>query len=33
VVITSVPDNCIAVGIPARFIAKKIEGGYSEDER
>ena len=32
VVITSVPDNCIAVGIPARFIPKKIEGGYSEDE-
>jgi serine O-acetyltransferase len=33
VVITSIPDNCIAVGIPARIIVKKSSGGDNDDAR
>jgi serine O-acetyltransferase len=33
VVITSIPDNCIAVGIPARIIVKKSPGGDNEEAR
>ena len=31
VVITDVPDNCLAVGVPARIIPKKNKDGTDEN--
>ena len=33
VVITDVPDNCLAVGVPARIIPKKDKPGAGEDDK
>ena len=33
VVITDVPDNCLAVGVPARIIPKKNDVGTGEGDK